>query len=81
MNKQQTRLRWACRRGMLELDLILGPFLENHFAELSDDEKSLFEQLLTCHDQDLSDWLMQRSVPEDPALAHMVKKILCTNSN
>ena len=51
MNK--TRLRWACRRGMLELDLILLPFFEKQFDVLSPVEQEAFEQFLAEPDQDL----------------------------
>ena len=51
MNK--TRLRWACRRGMLELDLILLPFFENQFSQLSESEQQAFTALLAEPDQDI----------------------------
>ncbi len=59
------QLRWACRRGMLELDLILLPFLENVLPTLDESYKLKFEQLLECEDQDLFAWLMKRGEPED----------------
>ena len=40
------RIRWRCRRGLLELDLILMHFLENHFDRLDAGQKELFNQLL-----------------------------------
>ena len=46
MNKN--RLRWASRRGMLELDLILAPFVENVYDTLDQDDKLRFEVLLEC---------------------------------
>lgn len=48
-----TRLRWACRRGMLELDLILLPFFENQFSQLSTTEQQAFVALLAEADQDI----------------------------
>lgn len=66
------RLRWAVRRGMLELDLILLPFLENVYPDLNEEEKALFEILLKCEDQDLFSWFLERVVPEDPALRRIV---------
>jgi antitoxin CptB len=48
-----TRLRWACRRGMLELDLILLPFFENQFSQLSEIEQQAFAALLAEPDQDI----------------------------
>lgn len=66
------RLRWACRRGMLELDLVLLPFLENTYESLSDDHKALFEQLLECEDQDMFGWFLHRVDPEDPEIKTIV---------
>lgn len=66
------RLRWAVRRGMLELDLILLPFLENVYPDLNEDEQGLFEQLLTCEDQDLFSWFLERVEPEEPNLQRIV---------
>jgi antitoxin CptB len=54
----KTRLRWACRRGMLELDLLLSPFLENAFSHLNTDQQQLFELFLTENDQDLYAWIL-----------------------
>ncbi len=45
------RLRWHCRRGMLELDLILARFLDQHLAQLSAQQLREFEALLALEDQ------------------------------
>lgn len=66
------RLRWATRRGMLELDLVLLPFLENIFPSLSDDHQALFETLLACEDQDLFNWFLKKGNPEDPSMRTIV---------
>ena len=69
------RMRWAARRGMLELDLLLEPFVNEHYAGLSESDRVTFERLMTCQDQDLFAYLMQRVQPEDAALARMVEQI------
>lgn len=74
--KRVSRLRWACRRGMLELDVLFMPFVEEAFDELSDEHKETFERLLTCDDPDLFAWFMGHQKCEDPELAAMVKLIL-----
>ena len=62
MNKN--RLKWASRRGMLELDLILQPFVEDHYDALAEDDKLRFEVLLEMEDQQLFGWFMQlRATP------------------
>jgi antitoxin CptB len=69
------RLRWQCRRGMLELDVLLGNFLEKAYADLSDDDKNIFEKLLACSDQDLFMWLTGKSECSDKELFLMVEKV------
>jgi len=76
MLMNQNRLRWASRRGMLELDLVLEPFVNNVYPTISDNDKILFESLLTCEDQDLFQWFMRKSEPEDQDLKHIVGVIL-----
>lgn len=74
MDKKQ--LKWATRRGMLELDLILLPFLENQYESLSAENKSRFERLLGCQDPELFSWLMSKAIPEDPELREVVDIII-----
>ena len=40
--KRYARLKWACRRGMLELDVLLQPFVEEAFHDLSDQDQETF---------------------------------------
>lgn len=69
------RLRWKCRRGMLELDMVLLPFLDGHYQDLSDEQKETFERLLEEQDPVLQSWFMQQVIPEDNDLAAMVDYI------
>ncbi|MGB0187444.1 MAG: succinate dehydrogenase assembly factor 2 [Aequoribacter sp.] len=69
------RMRWAARRGMLELDLLLEPFVDQHYANLSAEDRETFEQFMTCQDQDLYAYLMQRVQPDDPKFAALVVTI------
>ena len=73
MNK--TRLRWACRRGMLELDLLLLPFLETVYDQLSAEEQQDFQVLLAAQDQDLFAWLLGKTCPENPAFVALIARI------
>jgi antitoxin CptB len=75
MNYPIPRLRWACRRGMLELDVLLGNFLEEQYASLPEVEQNCFIALLTENDPDLFAWLTGRALPLEPSLAQMVHKI------
>nr|WP_276611679.1 succinate dehydrogenase assembly factor 2 [Thiorhodococcus mannitoliphagus] len=63
--EQLRRLRWQCRRGMLELDHLLSRFLELGYADLSASDRVLFVALLREQDQDLHKWLISRAeLPE-----------------
>ena len=73
MNKN--RLLWASRRGMLELDLILQPFVENTYDSLCEDDQLRFEALLEREDQQLFVWLMKRELPTDPDTQRIVQII------
>ena len=73
---QYNRLRWRCRRGMLELDLLLSPFFETMFHKLSLNQQMVFVRLLEQEDPELLDWFSHNSMPEDPELAELVEQIL-----
>ena len=47
------RLRWRCRRGMLELDLVLAQFLQRHWLQLTAPQLAEFDALLDLPDQSL----------------------------
>ena len=62
------RLRWRCRRGLLELDLWLQRFADAGLVRLSDEECEAFEALLEEADADLLAWLDGReTAPENHA--------------
>jgi antitoxin CptB len=56
------RLRFrAWRRGFKEADLILGPFADKYGPELTPDQLDAFERLLEQPDQDLYEWIIERT--------------------
>lgn len=72
----KNHLRWACRRGMLELDILLGDFVaKKHFDALSLDEKYVFQDLLLESDQDLHDFFLSQVKPKNSASENVIKKI------
>ncbi len=75
------RLRWRCRRGMLELDLLLLAFLDRGYARLSIDSQRVFERLLDYPDDVLLELLMGRSAAADPEVAHVIEEIRATASH
>lgn len=74
--KRYARLKWACRRGMLELDVLLLPFVEEAFNDLDESQKETFERLLTSDDPDLYAWFMGHQKCDDPELAAMVSRVV-----
>lgn len=72
------RLYWHCRRGMLELDLLLQEFLKAHYDYISVSEKQTFARLLEYPDVVLFELLMGRSVTADQEIARVIEKIRTT---
>lgn len=69
------RLRWQCRRGMRELDLLLLQFLDNGYNELDEAAAQAFIRLLECPDALLLEWLLGRQRPSDKEVADVVQCI------
>ena len=69
MNLQRHRLKWQCRRGLLELDLILARYLERHPADRE------IGALLDLPDNELLDIAMGRSERYDPKLKDVVARL------
>lgn len=76
----RNRLFWASRRGMLELDLVLLPFLEKIYPTLGQEDKERYWRLLDCEDQDMFGWFLRRENPDDTDLLKIVEIIRDTRS-
>ena len=70
------RTYWASRRGMLELDLVLMPFVERRLRDLDADDQQRYVRLLECEDTELFAWFLQRQRPQDLELARIVDLVL-----
>ncbi len=68
------RVRWRSRRGALELELLLLPFLQTQLTLLDDQALQDYSRLLDGEDWDIFDWLQQRSTAP-PDLAAIVNRI------
>jgi antitoxin CptB len=75
-NFEHKRVMWHCRRGMLELDVLLLPFCRDMFLTLSSEDQAKFVNLIACEDPDLFGWFMQQSIAENSDHAYMVDMIL-----
>ena len=70
------KIYWHSRRGMLELDLILIPFVENHLRNISAESQQLYVRFLEQEDNDMFSWFMRATVSEKPEIVRMVEIIL-----
>lgn len=70
------RIYWASRRGMLELDLVLMPFVEQRLRTLDEQSQQQYLRLLDCEDTELFAWFLRREQPTDPELTGIVDQIL-----
>ena len=66
--KALERARWRCRRGMLELDIVLQRFLDRDYLQLNNQQLEQFERLLDLPDNDLWDLVTGRQVATDSRL-------------
>ena len=70
------KLRWQCRRGIKEVEVLLVPFYDLCFPQLSQQDQLLFEKLLEQHDVDMFEWFTHRSVPGEQDIARIVQMVL-----
>ncbi len=74
-SRELARLRWRCRRGMRELDLLMTGWLENQYGSASPAQRAAFRQLLEVPDPLLLAWLTGREAPGEPSLGRLVDAI------
>ena len=72
---EMSRLRWLCRRGMKELDVVLVRYLENTYESATTLEQDQFRELLQMPDPDLYNLLLGREVTDDPDLARFLRHL------
>lgn len=72
------RLRWRCRRGMKEIDLLLDRFLTDQYEGCDQSGRDAFERLLELQDPVLHAYFTGRAEPEDRELHHVVQRITGT---
>ena len=77
--KEKARIAWHCRRGMLELDLILQRFFEQHIDTLEPGQIKSFECLLSYTDPELFAWFMGHEKPPTEELSQIVALVCNTN--
>ncbi|MGB5307562.1 MAG: succinate dehydrogenase assembly factor 2 [Arenicellales bacterium] len=78
MTQAPGRLRWQCRRGMLELDVMLNRFLDQHWGDIDNDLKQELELLLVNSDQQLQKWLCE-GMEADNEVRNIVSRLRQTD--
>ncbi|MBX3615849.1 succinate dehydrogenase assembly factor 2 [Nitrosomonas sp.] len=63
--KEFERARWRCRRGLLELDIVLQRFMDHYYTQLDEQDLEQFERLLSLADNDLWDLITGRQINTD----------------
>jgi len=74
--ERHSRLKWHCRRGMRELDVLLERYLVREYADAPAVQKAAFETLLSLQDPEILDLLTGRVVADDDDLRDVVKRLL-----
>ncbi len=69
------RVRWLCRRGMKELDVLLARFVSAEYESLSDDEHAELLALLDREDPDLWYLLMGRMEADNPTQTALLARM------
>ena len=73
--EEWNRAKWASRRGLLELDLLLAPFVTEAFLELNTLLRQDYRELLFQEDQDLMEWIMGRSAILEDRFVPVIEEI------
>jgi len=71
-----SKLKWRCRRGLLENDLFIERFFRKHESSLTEFQAEGLRQLMDLSDNDLMDLLLRRKEPEGELLRADVQEVL-----
>lgn len=72
---EKSRIRWLCRRGMKELDVLLERFVGSEYDTLDESELDALRELLDMEDPDLYALVMKRAEPEHATQADLLARI------
>jgi antitoxin CptB len=73
---EMSRLRWRCRRGMKELDMLLLSYVDNHYSNVGQIGQRTFRKLLSMSDPDILALLTGKATTDDEHLADVIKRLL-----
>ncbi len=72
------KLRWRCRRGTKELDVLTTRYLDHHYASASLEEQLAFAALLELQDPELYKILSRTQAVDNPVQAAIIAKVHST---
>jgi antitoxin CptB len=75
------KLRWRCRRGMKELDLLLIRYVEQHYRGAPRAQQEAFRALLEAPDPEIYAYCLGGERPPSPLLSSVVDRITQTGSH
>lgn len=75
-NTERNRLRWRCRRGLLENEIIINRWLDKHLHAITAAEVHALGLLLDLSDNDLLDLLLGKKQPQPPLNTEAVRQLL-----
>lgn len=75
---EMARLRWLCRRGMKELDLLLQNYIEHRYAQAPAADQLAFKSILQLQDPELNDLILGRTESSDKDIQRLI--LLLRNS-
>ena len=73
--RRLARIRWRCRRGLLENDLILSRFLDAKGSSLTDDDVAMLDKVLDLADNELWDLIAGRAEPADATVCPLIAEL------
>jgi antitoxin CptB len=74
-SEEFSRLRWHCRRGMRELDVLLQRYLDEDYPRASPRERAAFARILELQDPEIFRYLVGRDSPQEASLRDVVARI------
>jgi antitoxin CptB len=74
-SEELSRLRWHCRRGMRELDVLLRRYLDEDYPRASRPERDAFARILELQDPEIFGYLVGRGSPTEASLRDVVARI------
>jgi antitoxin CptB len=78
---EYSELKWRCRRGMLELDILLNSYLDKNYSTMSQQQGDLFGEVLDYPDQVLFDLLLGNMQSSDARVNRLVSEIQRINQS